>query len=102
MIVRSWRGTCRPGAGDAYLKHLTEVVIPEIRTLPGCLGAQVLRDVEAPDRFIVLTRWADLPSVERFAGPDATHAVVPPEARALLADFDRRARHLEVVLEETS
>ncbi len=28
-------------------------------TLPGCLGVEVLRHLERPDEFVVVTRWAD-------------------------------------------
>lgn len=100
MVVRSWEGRVRSGAGDEYLAHLTEAVIPEIRVLPGNLGVQVLRSAgDAADRFMVLSYWSDAERIKAFAGPDAQHAVVPPEARALLSEFDERARHFDVVLD---
>lgn len=99
MVIRSWEGTARPGAGDEYFAFLGEVMVPKILSLAGCLGVQVLRRVGDPDRFIVQSQWADLESITRFAGPDPEHAVVPPEARALLASFDERARHFQVPLD---
>jgi hypothetical protein len=42
------------------------------------------------------TRWA---AVERFAGADRERAVVEPEARAMLASFDDRVEHREVVVD---
>jgi len=99
MVIRSWEGTARTGAGNEYLVYLTEVVIPEIRAIPGCLGVRVMRGVRHPDRFVVQTHWSDVESVMRFAGPDPDLAVVPPEARALLADFEDRARHFDVVVD---
>jgi heme-degrading monooxygenase HmoA len=99
MLVRSWEGRTRAGAEAKYLAFLTDVMVPKIRSLPGNLGAQVLKGHTDSSRFVVLSYWVDLESIERFSGSDPEHAVVPPEARALLADFDERARHYDVVLE---
>ena len=95
MVVRSWGGTTRPGEGDRYLDFLTEVMIPKISALPGCLGVEVLR--RGRDHFIVQSRWDDEEAILRFAGSDPEHAVVPEEAHALLAEYDERARHFDVV-----
>lgn len=101
MIVRSWEGVARPGKADAYLTHLTDHILPEIRSVPGNAGAQVLQGVGGDsDRFMVLTFWTDLGVIEAFAGTDIGHAVVPPEAQAVLADFDERARHFDVVVDQ--
>ncbi len=99
MVIRSWEGTARSGSGDEYFAYLTEVMIPKILSIAGCLGVQVLRRVGDPDRFVVQSQWSDVEAIRRFAGPDPEHAVVPPEARALLAAFDDRARHFDVPLD---
>lgn len=100
MIVRSWKGRVHPGRGPDYLAFLEGTVFPEIRALPGNLGARALRSVEETgDDFLVLTEWVDLEAVTSFAGPDPGVAVVPDEARALLADYDARVEHFELVLE---
>lgn len=101
MVIRSWEGIARPGAGDEYFAFLGEVMVPKILSLSGCLGVQVLRRVGDPDRFIVQSHWADLESITLLAGPDPEHAVVPPDARALLASFDECARHFDVPLDLT-
>ena len=100
MVIRSWEGRSHPGAGAEYFTYLNETMIPAIRNVPGNQGVQVLRGVgAASDSFVVLTFWSDAASIEAFAGPDSEHAVVPPEAQALLADFDPRARHFDVIFE---
>ena len=38
-----------------------------------------------------------LDAVRAFAGDDYERAVVPPKARALLARFDARSQHYEVI-----
>jgi heme-degrading monooxygenase HmoA len=99
MLVRSWEARAREGAAAEYVAFLTREMLPKIRALPGNLGAQVLRGHVDSSRFMVRSYWADIASIEGFSGPDSEHAVVPPEARALLAEFDERARHFDVVLE---
>ncbi len=99
MVIRSWEGTARPGFGDDYLAFLTEVMVPRIQALPGCLGVSVLRRVGGEDEFVVQSRWTDAGAIARFAGEDPEDAVVPEEAQALLARFDKRARHFEVVVD---
>lgn len=100
MVVRTWEGRARPGAGGQYLAHLTEVVIPQIRELEGNQGVQVLKGrASAAGTFMVLSFWSDETAIARFAGTDAESAVVPPEAQALLEAFDERARHFDIAFE---
>ncbi len=94
MIARTWSGTSRPDSGDAYLAHLESTILPEIRQIDGHRGAYVLRDGHA---FQVVTLWDSMDAIRRFAGDDPEAAVVPPDARALLASFDERVRHFEIV-----
>jgi quinol monooxygenase YgiN len=101
MVIRSWDGTARRGAEEEYLAFLTEVMVPAILALPGCLGVEVLRRTGAGDHFVVQSRWSDEEAIKRFAGDDPEHAVVPEVARALLAEFDERARHFDVALSVT-
>jgi heme-degrading monooxygenase HmoA len=46
--------------------------------------------------FLVMTFWDSMESVRRFAGPDPERAIVEPEARAVLAEYDDFVRHYEV------
>jgi len=97
MLARIWKGTTKPAMADRYVSHLQESVIPELGAIPGFRGIYVLRRAEAgADEFLVLTLWESLEAVERFAGPDAERAVVPPKAQALLASFETRATHFHV------
>jgi heme-degrading monooxygenase HmoA len=102
MIVRTWEGRAKPGNEKGYIDFLERIVIPHLRGLPGSLGAQVLRGLEDhSDTFIVQTHWVDLDAVSAFSGPDRDAAVIPDEARLLLAEFDLRARNFEVVCDTT-
>jgi heme-degrading monooxygenase HmoA len=98
-----WAGRAKPGREIDYVAHLEAAVLPEIKALPGYRGAQVMRGAgKAAESFVVLTYWSDLDAVEAFAGPDRDAAVVPEEARRLLAEYDLRVRHFEVVLDDVS
>jgi len=102
MIVRMWGGRAKRGQEAAYVAYLEGTILPEIRGLPGNLGAQVLRErEEASECFVVLTYWTDLDAVTAFTGADRDHAVVPESAQRVLADYDVRARHFDVVLAST-
>jgi hypothetical protein len=50
----------------------------------------------------VLTAWESMEAVRGFAGDDPERAVVEPEARAVLSDFDESVRHYELVLPRDS
>jgi heme-degrading monooxygenase HmoA len=47
--------------------------------------------------FVVLTLWESMDAVRKFAGPKLENAVVEPEARAALTEFDKFVAHFEVI-----
>lgn len=100
MIARYWRGRTTAEHADAYQELLRGTVLPGIHRVPGYRGASVLRR-DLPDgvEFVTLTRFDTLDAVRAFAGDDHEAAVFPPAARALLATFDDRAVHFEIVVE---
>src|SRR5262249_38930324 len=98
-LVRSWSARATPAGAQAYLTHFRDAVLPSLRPLAGHRGALVLRrPVSTEVEIIVLTVWASLAAVQEFAGPDATVAVIEPEARAVLSAFDERATHYDLAL----
>ena len=98
MIIRAWRGRAGRARTGAYPKHFHAAVVPELRQVPGFLGAQLARRVEGDAiEFLVLTRWETMEAVRAFAGPDVNKAVVEPRAVAALDDFDDTVRHYEVL-----
>jgi heme-degrading monooxygenase HmoA len=98
MIARLWRGFAATSSdADAYQRHVTQTVFPSLAAITGHRGARVLRREEGGrTEFLVLTFWDSMESVRRFAGRDAERAVVEPEARAVLSDYDDFVRHYEV------
>jgi heme-degrading monooxygenase HmoA len=75
-------------------------VIPgiEARRIPGFRSIDLVRRERAHDvEFMTLTWFDTLDSVKAFMGEDYEVAHVPAEAQAVLADFDKRSVHYEVL-----
>ena len=99
MISRLWHGWTTREKADAYEKLLRSEVLPGIHRVKGFNGAHLLRrDGKQEVEFVTLTMFDSLDAVKEFAGEDYEVAVVPPEARKLLARFDERSAHYETVL----
>jgi heme-degrading monooxygenase HmoA len=98
MIARLWRGQAATAAkADAYFRHVTGTVFPSLEELAGHRGAWLLRrEVDGRTEFLAVTLWESRQAIEAFAGQDIDQAIVEPEGRAVLADFDDFARHYEV------
>ena len=101
-VLRLWRGATTPAQVPAYLEHLRTRVEPMLAALDGYLGVAVMtRPVEALVEILVMTRWRSLADVTAFAAPDIDAAVVEPEARAVLIEYDDFVRHFSIVFEAT-
>ena len=91
MIARVWRGVAKDAG--AYLRHLEGNVVPVLKKIAGYRDYRVLRREQ---EILVMTFWDSMDSVRAFAGADPDKAVVEPEARAVLVEFDDFVRHYEV------
>jgi heme-degrading monooxygenase HmoA len=98
MIVREWRGRAKLDRAEAYPKHFRESVAPELKSIPGFLGADLCRRLSG-DRieFLVVSRWRSMEAIRAFAGVDAGKAVVEPGAIASLEEYDDFVRHYETI-----
>jgi heme-degrading monooxygenase HmoA len=102
MISRVWHGWTTRANADAYENLLRDDVLPGIHRVKGFQGARVLRrSVKDRDKdeveFIVITTFDSIEAVKEFAGEDYETAVIEPSARKLLARFDARSVHYEMV-----
>jgi heme-degrading monooxygenase HmoA len=98
MIIREWRGRAARSRDAEYPTHFRATVVPELRNVPGFLGATLSkRDDGERVEFVVLTRWQSMDAVSAFAGTDPNRAVVEPGAVAALSDYDHTVRHYEVI-----
>jgi hypothetical protein len=106
MILRYWRGWTTADSADAYEK-VVEGVLADIavRDIAGYRGAFLLRrDLGEETEFATALLFDGIDSVREFAGEDYELAYVPDNARAILARYDERSAHFEVLLtpDETS
>lgn len=100
MIVRVWRGRVASQNERAYIEHLTRRVFPAFRTIDGFLGGSLLKEQHADSvEFMVVTRWASMDAIRKFARSDVTRAVVEPAAEAILLNYDRVVKHYEIAAE---
>ena len=91
MIAREWRAWAIPPNDALYEEHFHSAVLPHLREIPGCTGAQLLRrdgDGDGEVELVAVTYYESLQAIRAFAGDDLERAVVAPEARQVLARFD--------------
>jgi uncharacterized protein len=98
MVLRMWRAKSDPIRADAYIEHAKQRVFPVLSKSGGYRGAYILRRIlDATAEVVVLTFWESMTAVRQFAGLQPEKAVVEPEAKAVLSDFDRVVSHFEIV-----
>ena len=105
MISRIWHGWTTQANANRYEELLRTEIFTGIaaREIGGFLGIDLLRrDLGGAVEFVTVMWFDSLEAVRAFAGEDYERAVVPPEARALLARFDERSVHYEVVERRTT
>ena len=100
MICRLWRGWTTPDNADAYERIVRGEVIPgiEARHIPGFRHIDLMRrDAGGEVEFVTLMWFDSLDSIKAFVGGDHEVAHVPDAARSVLARFDQRVAHFEVL-----
>ena len=102
MIARLWRGWAATSeAADLYQEFLRSTFLPSAHAIGGYRGAQVhRRQIGGEQEFMTITRFESLDAIRRFAGDDCEAAHVAPRGRELLARFDPRCLHYELVVED--
>jgi Antibiotic biosynthesis monooxygenase len=98
MIGRLWRGWTRADNAQAYEALLRTEVLPGIHRVGGYEGAYLMRrDLGDRTEFVTLTLFRSMDDVRAFAGDRYETAVIPPAARALLAEFEPEAKHYDII-----
>ena len=103
--VRTWSATADAEGAGNYSRYFTGTLLPELRKLPGFECAYLLRRDLDGGGMVELTAhtfWESPEAIRAFAGDDITVAIVEPEARAMLLDFDRTATHRSVAADARS
>jgi heme-degrading monooxygenase HmoA len=98
VISRQWRGLARSERAQDYIRHLLTETFPALRKIPGFVDASILsRTLATGVEFQIVTRWESIDAIVKFAGADPEVSVVPPPAVDMMIEYDRRAKHFEVV-----
>jgi len=98
MISRHWRGLANPAHADEYVQHLRAETFPELSKISGFINASILRrNVRRGVEFLIVTTWESIEAIEHFAGRDSEIAVVPEKVQQMMLEYDRWARHYEVL-----
>jgi heme-degrading monooxygenase HmoA len=96
MVIRLWRGRAALDRADLYRRHFRSEVLPKLRDIEGFLSADLLeRRLGDRVEFLVMTEWASWEAVRRFAGDDPERAVVEPDARRMLLEYDATVEHFQ-------
>jgi quinol monooxygenase YgiN len=80
-IARHYRMIARPGEAPA-LGDALAALAQAVRPLPGCLGTELLQDIEVPERF-AFTEWWESVAAHKAAGPSLPKAALAPVMAAL-------------------
>jgi hypothetical protein len=97
MIARIWTARTTPAQAPQYADYLRTHVFNQLGGIDGHIQSLLLqRHADAVVDVQVITFWRSLDAIRAFSGADVEAAVVTDTAKALLLDFDRRARHFEV------
>ena len=100
MIARIWRGWAPVESADDYQQHYESDVAEHLRTVPGFLGAHLLRRVDGDSvLFTSVAFFSDLDAIRSFAGLDYERAVVEETARQVLSRWDEEVSHHEVAVD---
>jgi heme-degrading monooxygenase HmoA len=104
MIARIWRGwAASVDAADIYEEFLRTTFLPEAHAIAGYRGALVLRrSVGTEVEFTTITRFDSMAAIRQFAGEDTEAAHVAPRAQELLARYEPRCLHVDIVIEDRS
>jgi heme-degrading monooxygenase HmoA len=98
MISRQWCGVARNADADRYVSHLRTETFPALSRIGGFIGASILRR-SVPDgtEFRIVTTWASMEAIGKFAGERPESAVVPEKVQAMMVTYDRTVEHYEVL-----
>jgi len=67
VISRHWRGLAHSNRAQDYIKHLRTETFPELRTIPGFVGASILcRPFADGIEFLITTRWDSMDALATF------------------------------------
>ena len=96
VVAREWKGRVAPARADEYYRYLLDGV-KKIGSVPGSLGAQVMRREEAGAvEFTVISYWESRKAIEAYAGQDIEKPHHLPRDKEFLLELPTRVLHYDV------
>lgn len=96
VVAREWKGRVAAARADEYYRYLLDGV-KKIGSVPGSLGAQLLRREEAGAvEFTVISYWESRKAIEAYAGRDIEKPHHLPRDREFLLELPTRVLHYDV------
>jgi heme-degrading monooxygenase HmoA len=96
-VLRTWAARATPSNADRYVEFFDRSLTRQLQAIAGFRGARVStrHEADASGAVVidVVTEWASMEAIRRFAGSTPERAVVEPEARTLLLSWDERVAH---------
>ncbi len=98
MIARTWHGYTSIEKAFQYENLFRRDVLSGLERITGFKGAQLLRKNYPNEvEFITIIYFDNVAAVIAFAGEDYAKAVIPKEIGEVLAHFDERVIHYDLV-----
>ncbi|GAX39203.1 hypothetical protein NIES4075_01540 [Tolypothrix sp. NIES-4075] len=101
VVARIWHGTTLTSKANEYYDYLLEAGIKKIESIPGNLGAQVLRLTDGNNtEFTVISYWESQDAIRKFAGNDIEKVRPLPRDNEYLIKPETKVKHFEVMLDD--
>jgi heme-degrading monooxygenase HmoA len=101
VIARIWHGSVSSAHAHEYSELIKKEELPNIRSIPGNRGVQVLQRSEGPlTHFLLISLWENEAAIRSFAGDDISIAHYYPYDKDYLLEFETHVTHYEIVADE--
>lgn len=90
MIERHLTFQVHPGETAEFERFFADAYRPRMAEAPGYIGVELLRELEAPNRYQMVLRWADADSATGWR-MSPVHAALLPALSALHDGMDAQA-----------
>ncbi|OUL20840.1 hypothetical protein BV378_28565 [Nostoc sp. RF31YmG] len=101
VVARIWHGTVLTSKADEYYAYLVESGIKKIESIPGNLGAQVLRRTDGNNtEFTVISYWESRDAIRKFAGNNLEKVNPLPRDNEYLIKPETKVKHFDVMLDD--
>jgi heme-degrading monooxygenase HmoA len=100
VVARIWHGRTLTSNADKYYDYLLEAGIKKIESIPGNLGAQLLRRNDGnTTEFTVISYWESRDAIRKFAGNNIEKVHPLPKDNEYLIKPETTVKHFDVMFD---